>query len=156
MMKGPGGIKTAILCLCFLTSIGLWHPGDLTSFLQQDSRALAAEKKAEQGEEDKGTVLNISGRALGSVSADGVISNRYGKSVGSVDSGGAVYNVSKIVVGKVSDDGKVFNQTGTLLGFVDSKGNVLNRLEKKVGSIEGIDSIILMGGGARLLLLKPY
>lgn len=155
-MKGPGGIKTVILCLCFLTSFGLCYSGDLTIFLQQGSRALAADEKTEQGAEVKGTVLNISGRALGSVDAKGIISNRYGKSVGSVDSGGIVYNVSKIVVGKVSDDGKVFNQTGTLLGFVDSKGNVLNRVEKKVGSIEGIESIILMGGGARLLLLKPY
>jgi len=117
--------------------------------------AQTEKEKAEKKDDSKLNVLNLYGRALGSVDTDGNILNRYGKFLGSVDTEeGTVFNVSKIVIGKIDPKGKVFNQSGTALGSVDTDGNVFNVSGRKVGTVKAGGNLILIGGAARLLLLK--
>jgi hypothetical protein len=101
----------------------------------------------------EGNVLNLYGKALGSVDADGNITNLYGRPVGAVDKSGIILNVSKIPIGKVEPDGKIVNQAGTVLGSVDIQGNVYNISGQKVGEVKDSKDIYLIGGAARLLLL---
>jgi hypothetical protein len=113
----------------------------------------AQSHNAPQKQGPKGNVLNLYGRALGSVDAEGNITNLYGRSLGSVDKNGIILNVSKSPIGKVEPDGKIFNQAGTVLGSVDIQGNVYNISGRKVGEVKIPEGIYLMGGAARLLLL---
>jgi hypothetical protein len=113
-----------------------------------------------QGKKTKGedvstaNVLNRYGKAVGSVDENGTVFSLYGRSVGSVDSDGTIFNVSKIDIGNINADGEVFNQSGTLLGSVDTNGDVFNRNGRRIGSVRAIEDPILIGGAARLLLLK--
>ena len=119
-----------------------------------DGEAFAKSEKAKREDVSKANVLNRYGKAVGSVDENGTVFNLYGRSVGSVDSGGTIFNVSKIAIGNTDADGKVWNQSGTNLGSIDTNGDVLNRNGRKVGSVEAIEATILIGGAARLLLLK--
>ena len=119
-----------------------------------EGKAFAQSEKAKGEDVSKASVLNRYGKAVGSVDENGTVFNLYGRSVGSVDSGGNIFNVSKIVIGNIDADGKVWNQSGTTLGSVEPNGDVFNRNGRKVGSVEAIEATILIGGAARLLLLK--
>jgi hypothetical protein len=119
-----------------------------------DGEAFAQSKKDKGEDVSKANVLNRYGKAVGSVDENGAVFNLYGKSVGSVDSGGTIFNVSKIAIGNIDADGKVWNQSGTTLGSVDINGDVFNRSGRKVGSVKAIENTLLIGGAARLLLLK--
>ena len=103
---------------------------------------------------ERGFAHNLNGREIGSVDSQGRVYNRYEEFIGSVDGGGKVYNISMIHIGGVDPRGEVRNQIGTLLGYADEQGNVYNRFRKKVGSIEGIGGLNLIGGAARLLFFK--
>ena len=139
------------VCICVAGSLA--HVSGLPVIGGTNNEASAREEKVQEKGKVQGKVLNLYGRAVGLVDAEGVVHNLYGRSVGSVDKDGIVYNVSKIVIGKVDPGGEVFNQAGTLLGSVDDKGEVFNRIGRKVGSVETEGNIILAGGAARLLLL---
>ena len=119
-----------------------------------DGEAFAKSEKAKREDVSKANVLNRYGKAVGSVDENGTVFNLYVRSVGSVDSGGTIFNVSKIAIGNTDADGKVWNQSGTNLGSIDTNGDVFNRNGRKVGSVEAIEATILIGGAARLLLLK--
>ena len=119
-----------------------------------DGEAFAKSEKAKRENFSKANVLNRYGKVVGSVDENGTVFNLYGRSVGYIDSGGTIFNVSKIAIGNTDADGKVWNQSGTNLGSVDTNGDVLNRNGRKVGSVEAIEATVLIGGAARLLLLK--
>ncbi len=103
---------------------------------------------------EKGTVLNLQGREIGSVDSEGKVYNRNGECIGSVDAQGNVYNIGKAKIGVVDSGGEIRNQLGTLLGFVDVQGIVYNRLRKEVGSVDGIHGLNITGGAARLLFFS--
>ena len=139
------------ICLVF----GLVFTATITMISDFNGQAFAQTKKTEEKDESKLNVLNLYGRALGSVDTDGNVFNRYGRLLGSVDpKDGTVFNISKIVIGKIDKNGKVFNQSGTALGSVDSDGNVFNVSGRKVGAVKAYGNLILIGGAARLLLYK--
>jgi hypothetical protein len=119
-----------------------------------DGEAFAQNKNAKGEDVSKANVLNRYGKAIGSVDENGNVFNLYGRSVGSVDSGGTIFNVSKTAIGNIDADGKIWNQSGTTLGSVGENGDVLNRNGRKVGSVKASGNTILIGGAARLLLLK--
>ena len=116
--------------------------------------AFAEEAGSSQKEKPELNVFNIYGRAIGSVDAKGTVTNRYGRTVGSVDSSGTIFNVSKNAVGKVEPGGKIVNRPGTFLGTVDTNGYVYNVSGRKVGVVKASGDITLLGGAARLLILK--
>jgi len=119
-----------------------------------DGETFAQSEKARGKDVSTANVLNRYGKAVGSVDESGTVFNLYGRSVGSVDSGGTIFNVSKIVIGNIDADGRVWNQSGTPLGSVEPNGDVFNRNGRKVGSVKDIEDPTLIGGAARLLLLK--
>jgi hypothetical protein len=119
-----------------------------------DGEAFAQSEKDKGEDVSKANVLNRYGKAVGSVDENGNVFNLNGRSVGSVDSSGTIFNVSKTAIGNIDADGKIWNQYGTALGSVDKNGDVLNRNGRKVGSVEASGDTILIGGAARLLLLK--
>ena len=122
-----------------------------------NGQAFAQTKKTAEKDDSKLNVMNLYGRALGSVNTDGNIFNRFGRLVGSVDiEKGTIFNVSKIVIGKIDKSGKIYNQSGTTLGSVDGDGNVFNVSGRKVGTVSAEGNLILIGGAARLLLLKGH
>ena len=147
------GIANKFNGLCLISVLCLFSFNLPTPMGGFHNQAFARDEKTPEKDAPKNNVLNLYGRALGSVDMEGVVFNLYGRSVGSVDTDGIVYNVSKIVIGKVDPSGTVFNQSGTILGRVDAGGEVFNRTGRKVGSVLVDGNIILMGGAARLLLL---
>ena len=139
----PICLRMGLLCI-FTLSIMAGFNGE----------AFAQSEKAKREDVSKANVLNRYGKAVGSVDENGTVFNLYGRSVGAVDSGGTIFNVSKIAIGNIDADGKVWNQSGTNLGSVDTNGDVFNRIGRKVGSVKAIEDTTLIGGAARLLLLK--
>ena len=141
------------LCLCLV--FGLVFTAMITMISDYNGQAFAQSKKTDEKDEFKLNVLNLYGRALGSVDIDGNVFNRYGRLLGSVDpEDGTVFNISKMVIGKIDKNGKVFNQSGTALGSVDTNGNVFNVSGRKIGTVNAGGNLILIGGAARLLLIK--
>ncbi len=126
----------------------------LTVLMDFGATVWAGDQSDLQKMSEKGTVLNLQGREIGSVDSEGKVYNRDGKFIGSVDAGGHVYNISKANIGMVDSEGEVRNQLGTVLGFVDAQGIAYNRLRKGVGSVEGIHGLTIIGGAARLLLFR--
>jgi hypothetical protein len=107
-------------------------------------------------DEDKNNVYNLYDADLGKIEDDGTIYNKYGTLLGSVDDKGIIHNSHNVMIGEVKDDGTVVNQSGTKIGLVNMKGEVFNVSDRKVGSVKGVDDIKLIGGAARLLILKTY
>jgi hypothetical protein len=92
---------------------------------------------------------------IGVVDAKGNIYALHGNFIGKVTADGLIYNVSNVLVGKVESNGQVFNQSGTVLCQVKPDGSVFNISGISLGSVrETGDNINLIGGAARLLLLR--
>jgi len=138
--------------ICLVTGVFLFFSFSLTANLNRN--AFAEETGSSQKEKPELNVFNIYGRAIGSIDAKGNVTNRYGRHVGSVDSSGTIFNVSKNAIGKVKPDGKILNRPGTFLGTVDTNGYAYNVSGRKVGVVKASGDINLIGGAARLLILK--
>lgn len=125
-------------------------------FLITDSKGEASEQVSGTAQEEilRFKIYNIHDTLLGHIDTDGNVTNRYGSPLGSVDSSGVIFNVSKIVIGQVTPEGNVLNQSGTILGSVGSDGSICNVSGRKVGEVREMEDMILIGGAARLLLLK--
>ena len=92
---------------------------------------------------------------IGAVDREGNIYALHGNLIGKVTADGLIYNVSNNLIGKVDSDGQVLNQSGTVLCTVKPDGTVLNVSGILLGSVkETGDNINLIGGAARLLLLR--
>ncbi|UCF56617.1 MAG: hypothetical protein JSW15_11180 [Deltaproteobacteria bacterium] len=138
------------VCICLFTGVFCIFTLPIIGNLTGQVLAQSGQK-----DEPEPNVFNRSGKPIGRVDADGNIFNLYGKSIGSVDASGTVYNVGKRAIGKVDLNGKVSNQLGTELGSVDTDGRIYNRNGRTVGIVNAYGDIILIGGAARSLLLKP-
>ena len=138
--------------ICLVMGIFLFFSFSPTADL--NGNAFAKGRESSQKEKPEWNVFNIYGRAIGSVDAKGNVTNRYGRPVGSADSSGTIFNVSKNAIGKVEPDGKILNKPGTFLGSVDANGYVYNVSGRKVGVVKASGNINLIGGAARLLILK--
>jgi hypothetical protein len=114
----------------------------------------SAEKKATDEGEKINNVFNAYDHELGKVDKEGIIYNKRGSVLGSVDEEGKIYNISKIRIGKVEPDGSILNQVDTKLGSVNEKGEVFNINATKRGYVKDIKDIKLIGGAARLIILK--
>ena len=124
----------------------------MAGFIEGD--AFAQRGRSAKKEAPECNVLNIYGKAIGSVNEEGTVTNLYGRSVGRINGKGYIFNVSKIVIGSVDDDGKVKNQAGTLLFSVDTEGNIYNVSGRKVGEVRDVKDLKLIGGAARLLFSR--
>jgi len=92
---------------------------------------------------------------IGVVDPQGNIYALHGNVIGKVTEDGLIYNVSNVLVGKVDSNGQVLNQSGTVLCQVKPDGKVFNVSGILLGSVkETGDNINLIGGAARLLLLR--
>jgi hypothetical protein len=118
------------------------------------SALYSTEQKATDEGEKKNNIFNAYDYELGRVDKEGIIYNQNGSILGSVDGEGIIYNVSKIRIGKVEPDGSILNQVDTKLGSVNDKGEIFNISQVKRGYVKDIKDIKLIGGAARLILLK--
>jgi hypothetical protein len=100
-------------------------------------------------------IFTAHAQPIGAVDQEGNIYALHGNVIGKVTGEGLIYNVSNTLVGKVDSNGQVLNQSGTVLCTVKPDGTVINVSGILLGSVkETGNNINLMGGAARLLLLR--
>lgn len=115
---------------------------------------MSAEVGKQKADDEENNIYNIHNTAMGKVTEDRIILNKFGRPIGSVDEEGIIHNVSNIIVGRVESNGSVRNQSGTILGSVNEKGEIFNISKRKLGIVQDISDIKLIGAAARLIFLK--
>jgi hypothetical protein len=131
--------------------------GAFSFFLMTQSVDLPGNAWAQTATEDKRqpNIFTAHEQPIGTVDPEGTIYALHGNLIGKVTADGLIYNVSNTLIGKVDSDGQVLNQSGTVLCTVKPDGTVLNVSGIPLGSVkETGDNINLIGGAARLLLLR--
>ena len=131
--------------------------GVFSIFLMTQSVDLPGNTWAQSAKQGKPqpNVFTAHEQPMGAVDQEGNIYALHGNLIGKVTGEGLIYNVSNTLIGKVESSGQVLNQSGTVLCTVKPDGTVSNVSGILLGSVKGTgDNINLVGGAARLLLLR--